>query len=50
MEAIVCQTCEKVIAYVDSEKVGILYAACGGCEGSHEEEEDSPIKKHRHFW
>lgn len=32
MEAIICQKCEQIIDYIESEKVGILYAQCPGCE------------------
>ncbi|SEN07624.1 GapA-binding peptide SR1P [Lihuaxuella thermophila] len=32
MEAIICQTCDEVITYVESEKVGTLYGKCTGCE------------------
>jgi hypothetical protein len=32
LEVIVCQTCDKVIAYVESEKAGTLYGSCQGCE------------------
>lgn len=38
MEAIVCQSCEQVIAYVESEKVGTLYGQCPGCETDEEKE------------
>ncbi len=31
MEAIVCQSCDKVIAYVESEKTGTLYGTCRDC-------------------
>ncbi|MBA4542582.1 MULTISPECIES: GapA-binding peptide SR1P [Thermoactinomyces] len=37
MEAIVCQSCDKVIEYVEAEKVGTLYSTCDGCD--HREEE-----------
>lgn len=32
MEAIVCQTCDNVITYVEADKVGTLYAKCDGCD------------------
>jgi phage FluMu protein Com len=39
MEAIVCQSCEEVIAYVDAEKAGTLYGKCPRCtdcgDGDH---------------
>lgn len=31
MEAIVCQSCDEVITYVDSDKSGTLYGTCPGC-------------------
>ncbi|PTX64346.1 SR1 protein [Melghirimyces profundicolus] len=31
MEALVCQTCDTVIDYVDGEKNGTLYGTCCDC-------------------
>ncbi|MBA4601204.1 GapA-binding peptide SR1P [Thermoactinomyces mirandus] len=41
MEAIVCQLCDKVIAYVESEKAGTLYGTCPGCK----KDESEPAEK-----
>lgn len=38
MEAIVCQSCDKVIAYVESEKSGTLYGTCPGCRKDKSEQ------------
>ncbi|MFC4076590.1 GapA-binding peptide SR1P [Salinithrix halophila] len=35
MEAIICQTCDEVISYVDGEKAGTLYGRCSGCMDQH---------------
>lgn len=43
MEAIVCQCCERVIEYIESEKVGTLYAQCSGCELENEQKENQFI-------
>ncbi|MFD1426761.1 hypothetical protein JOD24_001004 [Kroppenstedtia sanguinis] len=39
MEAIICQTCDGIITYVDSEKSGTLYGTCPGCTESTSDEE-----------
>ncbi|RAL25978.1 GapA-binding peptide SR1P [Thermoflavimicrobium daqui] len=36
MEIIVCQKCDEVISYMESNKVGTLYGTCCDCD---EEEE-----------
>lgn len=28
LEIVVCQECDKVLHYVESEKVGVIYATC----------------------
>lgn len=38
MEIIVCQECEQVLDYVESEKAGVLYAKCTGCNSDTEKE------------
>jgi hypothetical protein len=40
MEAIICQTCDEVISYVDYEKAGTLYGQCPGCTTTHMEEQE----------
>ncbi|MBA4494297.1 GapA-binding peptide SR1P [Paenactinomyces guangxiensis] len=40
MEAIICQTCDEVITYVESEKAGTLYGKCVGCD-EHKEESNN---------
>lgn len=36
---IVCQECEEVLEYIESEKVHVLYAKCTGCHTKKETEE-----------
>jgi len=31
MEVIVCQQCDKIIAFTEAEKAGVLYGKCPGC-------------------
>ena len=44
LEVLVCQTCEKVIAYVDSEKAGTLYGTCQGCEDHSSESSHKEVE------
>ncbi|MBD1371275.1 GapA-binding peptide SR1P [Hazenella sp. IB182357] len=40
MEAIVCQSCDQVIEYMYSEKVGTLYGKCVGCDDEEPQEQN----------
>ncbi|PTX65056.1 SR1 protein [Melghirimyces profundicolus] len=39
MEAIVCQTCDEVITYVDGDKSGTLYGTCQSCNEPYADED-----------
>lgn len=32
MEVIVCQSCDAIIDYMETEKAGVLYGKCSGCK------------------
>lgn len=44
LEVIICQSCDKVIAYVDSEKAGTLYGTCQGCEDHPSESSEKQVE------
>ncbi|PTM59295.1 GapA-binding peptide SR1P [Desmospora activa] len=41
MEAIICQTCDEVISYVDCDKSGTLYGQCPNCASAKTKEQQN---------
>ncbi|PRX41666.1 SR1 protein [Planifilum fimeticola] len=39
MEVIVCQSCDEIIDYLETEKAGVLYGKCPGCKEENSMEE-----------
>ncbi|MGI6127820.1 MAG: GapA-binding peptide SR1P [Planifilum sp.] len=39
MEVIVCQSCDAIVDYMETEKAGVLYGTCPGCQEKSSREE-----------
>lgn len=46
MEILVCQECDQTIEYMETEKAGVLYGKCEGCQKQGGENNEFSLPSH----